>query len=286
MGEYVPTVRSRRLAFELRRLRDESGMTYAEVAEALGWSSSKIYRIEHDRNRVIPRDVRRLLNLYEVPEGERRDAIMTLASGKDNGEGWWHRYGDVLPNWFQVYVSLESEAHMLQEYESELVPGLLQTEDYARAILTVDPVTETDEEIDRAVAARMARQDAVTREDSPVQLWVVLNEAVLRRQVGGAKVMQGQLEHLRHMSRRSNVAIQVVPFTAGTHPCMRNAFTLMTFSEMSDRRTVYVETQLSALYLEGRHEIELYAKRFDYLRAKAAGSEETLEWLTQVKAMM
>lgn len=293
MGAHVPTVRSRRLRYELRRLREQASLTYDRVAEELGWSASKMYRIENDKVGVIVRDVRRMLNLYGVGEGEQREALLTLArdKGRDEGrdEGWWHRYGDVLPEWFQVYVSLESEADSLWNFESEVVPGLLQTEEYARAIMYVEPQPLSGDEIERAIAARMARQEALTRTEGPVSFWTVLNEAVPRRMVGGDKTMRAQLTHLIEMSRLPNVAVQVLPFSAGAHAGMRNAFTLMRFPESTDRQVVYVETQTGSLYLEKQHEVEEYTLRFDYLRAKALGVEETEEseeWLTQVAKLL
>lgn len=286
MGAHVPTVRSRRLRYELRRLRERASLTYDQVAEELGWSASKMYRIENDKVGVIVRDVRRMLNLYGVGAGEQREALLTLARDKGRDEGWWHRYGDVLPEWFQVYVSLESEADSLREYESELVPGIVQTEEYARAIMHTLPNKGPGDEAERAIEARMARQEALTRNEQPVSLWAVLNEAVPRRLVGGEKVTGRQLAHLVEMAKLPNIAIQVLPFSAGAHAGMRNAFHLLRFPESTDRQVVYVETQTGSLYLERQDEIDRYTRMFDYLRAKALGVEESEEWLTQMSKLL
>lgn len=286
MGAHIPTVQSRRLRYELRRLREHAGLTYEQVAEALGWSGSKMYRIENDKVGIIVRDVRRMLDLYGVEDDEKREALITLARDKGKDEGWWHRYGDVLPDWFQVYVSLEPEAESLWEYESELVPGIVQTEDYAHATIQVEPRALPGDEVQRMIAARMARQEALTRTNRPVEFWAVLNEAVLRRLVGGEKVMGRQLAHLVEMSRLPNVAVQVLPFSAGAHAGMRNAFHLLRFPESADRQVAYVETQTGSLYLEKQPEVEDYVQRFDYLRAKALGVEESGEWMTQMSKLL
>lgn len=286
MAGHVPTVRSRRLRFELRRLREQTDYTYEQVADALGWSGSKVYRIETDKVGVIPRDVNRMLDLYGVEKGERRDALIALSRDKGHENGWWHRYGDVLPEWFQVYVSLESEAETLREYESELVPGLLQTEDYAQAILQTAPNTEPDDEIERTVAARLARQEALTRERNPVRFWAVLNEAVARRMVGGPKTMASQLLHLVEMSRLPNVAIQIMPFDVGAHAAMRSSFHILRFPESTDRHVVYVETQTGSLYMEDPADVERYILMYDYLRGKALGAEESAEWMRQVAKVL
>src|SRR5699024_9679473 len=235
------TVRTRRLTAELRRLRVRTGLTWEVVSEEMGWSESKMYRIENDKSRILPRDVKRLLKLYEV-ENEEFEALMELAKSATE-KGWWHEYGEALPTWFQCYVGLEDAASGLREYQTLLVPGLLQTEDYMRAILQTAPVTDSDDGIDRTVEVRLARQARVTDTKDPLDAWMILDEAAMRREVGGAKVMRSQLQHLIDMGQRRNLTLQILPFAAGEHASMLGAFKVLEFPGEDDPDVVYQESQ-------------------------------------------
>ncbi|MEU8804863.1 helix-turn-helix transcriptional regulator [Spirillospora sp. NPDC048819] len=274
----TPTVKRRRLASELRRQRELSGLTLDEVAERLEWSNAKISRIENARVGVLPRDVKYLLNVYGV-EGEAREVLLGLAR-EARQKGWWHSYGEAIPAWFEVYVGLESDAVTMDAYESEHVPGLLQTANYARAIFHAFPLDD-EAEVDKRVKLRMARTERLTAPDAP-KFWAVLNEAVIHRRIGGAQTMRAQLVHLRDMAKLSNITLQVLPFEAGAHPAMSGAFTILGFPEPSDPKVVFMEEQTGGLYLEKRHEIERYTLAFDHLRAAALRPSDSQALIAQV----
>src|SRR5690606_38353095 len=232
-----PTVRRILLGAQLRRLRERNGIT----REAAGWeiraSESKISRMELGRVGFKERDVSDLLTLYGVTDTEERTALLALAR-QANAPGWWHRYGDVLPHWFQSYLDLEAAATMIRTYEVQFVPGLLQTAGYARAVIRIGHSGARAEEIERRVEVRMARQRVLHRENPP-QLWAVIDEAVLRRPMGGHKVMREQVLHLLEATKMPNVRIQVVPFHAGGHAAAGGAFTLLRFPEQDLPDVVY-----------------------------------------------
>jgi transcriptional regulator with XRE-family HTH domain len=263
-----PTVKRRRLAAELRRRRDEAGLTIEEVAEQLEWSSGKISRIENSRVSVLPRDVKFLLRVYGADEGgEEWEALLAL-SRESRQKGWWHAHGDAIPQWFETYVGLEADATTLRTYESEFVPGLLQTEDYARAVHRAAMIAASDDEIEKQVAVRMARQDRLTATDAP-QIWVVVNEAVIRRVVGGPAVMSAQLGRLIEASQQPNITLQVLPFSVGAHAGMDGAFMILGFPTPTDPDVAYVHYYTGTLYLEKLPEVQPYILMFDHLRAAA-----------------
>ncbi|HEX6527658.1 MAG TPA: helix-turn-helix transcriptional regulator [Streptosporangiaceae bacterium] len=278
MTAHMRTVGSRRLAIELKRFRDNADLTGEQVAEEMGWSVAKVYRIEGDKVRVLPRDVARLLKLYGV-EGAERDAVMELAK-LARGKDWWHQYSGAIPEWFQFYVGLETAASALRGYESELVPGLFQTEAYARAIMSTAPAAD-NEEADRQITVRMERQKRLTASD-PLTVWQVLNEAVIRRPVGGADVMRAQLDHLIEVASLKNVTLQILSFDKGAHPAMIGSFQMMEFPDPADPEVVYLETQTGALYVEKQQDVREYGLRFDYARAQALGPAESRAMLIQL----
>ncbi|GAB3206093.1 helix-turn-helix transcriptional regulator [Marinactinospora endophytica] len=255
-------------------------MTWEDVYEPMGWSESKMYRIENDKSRVLPRDVKRLLTLYGVT-GEEFDALMELAR-KATEKGWWHEYGQDLPTWFSFYVGLEDAAASLREYQMSLVPGLLQTEAYMRAILSTAPVTDSDDGIERKVKVRLARQARVTAADNPLSLWMILDEAVIRRLVGGPSVMRGQLDHLVDLAGLRTVTLQVLPFSAGEHASMLGAFVLLEFPGADDPDVAYQESQTGSLYVEKPEQVGRYSLMFDHLREKALSGKESLSLIKQV----
>jgi len=263
-----PTVKRRRLAAELRRYREAASLTIDEVAEHLEWSSAKISRIENARVGVLPRDVKFLLRTYGLSDqDEVWDALLALAR-ESRQRGWWQQYGEAVPDWFEVYVGLEAEAATIFGYEAEFVPGVVQTEDYAWAVHQAQLIGATNGEIERLVKVRMARQEILRSSDAP-QIWLILNEAVIRRVVGSGSVMRDQLERLIEASRMPSLTLQVIPFGAGAHAAMVGSFSLLGFPEPSDPQIVYVEYRTGALYLEKRQEVERYRVAFDHLRASA-----------------
>jgi transcriptional regulator with XRE-family HTH domain len=262
-----PTVKRRRLAAELRRLRERADLTIDEVADRLEWSTAKISRIENARVSVLPRDVKFLLHAYGGVDDAGRELLLTLAR-ESRQKGWWQQYGDAIPDWFQVFVGLEAEASSIWGYDAEFVPGILQTDDYARAVHRAQLMNATADEIDRLVYLRMQRQKALVSDDAP-EVWLVLNESVVRRVVGSSQIMRDQLERLVETSNLPNVTLQVVPFNAGAHPAMDGSFYLLGFPEPSDPNIVYIEYHTGALYLENNQEVTRYRLMFDHLRAAA-----------------
>src|SRR3984957_11387992 len=282
MPAHMRTVGSRRLVIELRQFREQAGLTGEQVAEQMGWSVAKVYRIEGDRVRVLPRDGQRLLKLYGIT-GEQADAVLELAR-MARVKDWWHQYSGAIPEWFQFYVGLEAAASAMQEYNAELITGLLQTEAYARAVMAAAMRADTDDqEIDRQIAVRLERQKRLTAPDAPT-LWAVMNEAVLHRQVGGPDVMARQLDHIGQLAALPNVTVQVLPFTAGAHPAMLGSFTLMQFPDPADRDVVYLEAETGALYLEKPEDVRRYSLMIDYLRAQALGPAESRALIAQLAA--
>jgi transcriptional regulator with XRE-family HTH domain len=277
--EQSPTVRRRRLALELRRLREAARLTCEEVAEHLECSASKISRVETGRVSVSPRDVRDMLELYNVP-AQQRDSLVQLARDSRQ-KGWWHAYSDTIQPQFATYVGLESAASGIRVYEVNLIPGLLQTEDYARTILKAGTMSGSQEDVERQVSLRMARQPVLTRADPPM-LWTVLDEAALRRRVGGTELMRVQLEHVLELSSLKNVAMQVIPFGAGAHPGMGRPFVILGFPERIDTDVVYLEDLTSAFYLEDVEEVDRYNVFFNHLRATALSFEDSAALVTSV----
>jgi transcriptional regulator with XRE-family HTH domain len=261
-----PTVRRRRLALELRRLRESAKLTCEEVAERLECSASKISRVETGRVSVSPRDVRDMLQIYGVPQDQRESLVQLARDSRQ--KGWWHAYSDSIHPQFATYLGLESAASEIRIYEVSLIPNLLQTEEYARAVISAGMVTSPQEDIERQVELRMARQPTLTRPDPP-KVWAVLDEAALRRRVGGAGLMRLQLEHLLELSELSSVSLQVIPFGGGAHPAMGRPFVILVFPERVDPDVVYLEDLTSALWVEDVDEVDRYNMFFNHLRATA-----------------
>jgi transcriptional regulator with XRE-family HTH domain len=276
---YSPTVRRRRLALELRRLREAARLTCEEVADHLECSASKISRVETGRVSVSPRDVRDMLELYGVP-GAQRERLVQLARDSRQ-KGWWHAFSDTMQPQFATYVGLESAASEIRIYEVSLIPELLQTEDYARVVIRSGMMSSPSDDIERQVQLRMARQPAITREDPP-KVWAVLDEAALRRQVGGPGLMRLQLEHLLAQAALPNVAVQVIPFGGGAHPAMGRPFIILVFPERVDTDVVYLEDLTSALYLEDVAEVDRYNVFFNHLRATALSFDDSSALITSV----
>ncbi|HEY3734779.1 MAG TPA: helix-turn-helix transcriptional regulator [Streptosporangiaceae bacterium] len=269
-----PTVRSKRLRRELRRLREERSLTIEQVAAQAGneWNPSTLGRWENGDRRIRPADLRSLLDVYDV-QGEQREALMTLAR-EARQRGWWQAYGDVLPSEYSSYIGLETEAVSMHTYQQQLIPGLVQTEHYARAVIRATRPDDTDAQIDRRVAVRLDRQN-VLADDRPMSLWAVIDEAAIRRIVGSPEVMQTQLNHLADIAERPGVQLQVLPFTTGAHAAMAASFVILGF-EAPDPDVVYLDTATSALFVEETPDVDAYRLMFDHLRASALAPGESV----------
>jgi transcriptional regulator with XRE-family HTH domain len=276
---HSPTVRRRRLALELRRLREAARLTCEEVAERLECSASKISRVETGRVSVSPRDVRDMLEIYGIPEDQRESLVQLARDSRQ--KGWWHAYSDTIQPQFATYLGLESAASEIRIYEVSLIPGLLQTEDYARTVISAGMMNSPHEDIERRVELLMARQPALTRADPP-KLWAVLDEAALRRRVGGAGLMRLQLDFLLGVTGLPNVAVQVIPFGGGAHPAMGRPFVVLVFPERADPDVVYLEDLTSALYLEDVDEVDRYNVFFNHLRATALSFDDSCALIASV----
>lgn len=277
-----PTVLRMMLGAQLRRLRESRGVT----REGAGWeiraSESKISRMELGRVGFKERDIADLLTLYGITDPQEREALLRLARDA-NSPGWWHQYGDVLPSWFQAYLGLEAAAALIRTYELQFVPGLLQTQEYARAVVLLGHGRALPAEIDRRVALRMRRQQVLHRKDPP-QLWAVVDEAALRRPIGGPVVMRQQVTALIDATRLPNVRLQVVPFAAGGHAAAGGAFSILRFSDAELPDVVYIEQLTSALYLDKREDLEFYAVAMERLCVEAEPPERTPELLGRILA--
>jgi transcriptional regulator with XRE-family HTH domain len=273
-----PTARLRRLAAELKRLRAASEHTRESVEEKTGINTATLYRIETARVRPQKRTLVALLDLYGVKEQAERDKLVELTRDS-NQLGWLQLYEPELPEGYQTYISFEAEATRLQNYESVYVPGLLQTEAYARAVIRGVLPAEPDEGVAQRVEVRMRRQDTLAKEQ-PVSLWAVLDEAAIRRPVGGAQVMKEQLQHLLRTAKSPNIMIQVLPYSAGAHPGMPGAFVVMEFPD-EDPALVYTESTGGGLFLEAEPDVERYRSTFQHLVAQALSPAETLKFITK-----
>jgi Domain of unknown function (DUF5753)/Helix-turn-helix domain len=272
-----PTVLRILLGAHLRRLREAQGVSREDAGWEIRASESKISRMELGRVSFKERDVGDLLTLYGLDDAEERERLIALAR-QANTPGWWHRYGDVLPSWFQSYLGLEAAASLIRTYEVQFVPGLLQTADYARAVVLLGHGRARAEEVDRRVDLRVRRQTVLDRPD-PLQLWAVVDEAVLRRPIGSRAVMQAQLEALLEATQRPNIRLQVVPFHTGGHSAAGGAFSILRFPDQELPDIVYVEQLASALYLDKRDDVELYVEAMERLCVEADTPDRTPETL-------
>ncbi|MFF8385025.1 helix-turn-helix domain-containing protein [Streptomyces kanasensis] len=273
-----PTVRRRRLGMELRRLREQKGMTAEEVAERLLVSQSKISRLENGRRSISQRDVRDLCGVYEVEDRRIVDSLMQMA--KDSRQqGWWHAFGDIP---YSVYIGLETDAASLRVYEPQIVPGLLQTRAYAEAVINGALPEAPVSEIDKRVNVRTRRQDRVHDVEKPLRLWAVIDESALRRVVGGRDVMVEQLESLIELSHLPHVTVQVLPFDMGAHPGISGHYAILEFPDATDSSVVYIEGVTSDLYLEKPNDVQRYSVMYEHLRAQALGVEQTRQFVAGV----
>ncbi|MEU1461305.1 helix-turn-helix transcriptional regulator [Streptomyces sp. NPDC005727] len=273
-----PTVRRRRLGQELRRLRELKGMTAEEVAERLLVSQSKISRLENGRRSISQRDVRDLCGVYEVEDQRIVDSLMEMARDSRQ-QGWWHTFGDIP---YSVYIGLETDAESLRVYEPQLVTGLLQTRAYAEALVQGALPETSTAEIEKRVQVRMRRQERITADGNALRLWVVLDEAALRRVVGSRLVMREQLEHLVEMSQLPHVTVQVLPFEVGAHPGLNGQYAILEFTDAADSSVVYLEGVTSDLYLEKAPDVQKYAVMYEHLRAQSLNVEQSRQLIAKV----
>jgi hypothetical protein len=277
-----PTVLRMLLGAHLRRLREAQGVTREDAGWEIRSSESKISRMELGRVGFKERDVADLLTLYGVDDGEERNRLLALARDANN-PGWWHRFGDVLPNWFQSYLGLEAAAALIRTYEVQFVPGLLQTRDYARSVVRLGHGRAKEDEIERRVELRMQRQQVLKRPDAP-KLWVVVDEAALRRPIGGREIMRAQVEALLEANTNLlNVRLQVIPFNAGGHAAAGGAFTILRFPDEDLPDVVYIEQLTSALYLDKRDDVDLYAEAMERLCVEARPPTDTSKVLEDIR---
>jgi transcriptional regulator with XRE-family HTH domain len=275
-----PTARRIMLGARLRRLREAAEITRAEAGFAIRSSESKISRIELGRVSFKARDVADLLTMYGVTDPERRETFLEMVN-RSNEPGWWHRYNDLVADWFQDYLGLEESASRILTWEQQYVPGLLQTEDYAKAITAHGWSPLTSQDVQRQVAVRMRRQALLFRPNPP-KLWAVIDESVLHRPIGGRGVLLAQIEHLVDLSKRPNITLQVVPYQFSGYAA-EGSFTTLRFAEPELPDVVYLEHLSGALYLDKRSDTELYSRVFDRLTVDAHTPDHTRQLLDKVR---
>jgi hypothetical protein len=274
-----PTVRRMLVGAHLRRLRTERELTREQAGEAIRASEWKIHRLENGQVSFKERDVVDLLGLYGITDPGEVAAFVILAR-EANQPGWWHQYGDVLPHWFRAYVDLESAAVLIRAYEAQFVPGLLQTEEYMRAVIQGALLDDTPEEVEQRVQLRLTRQKLLERPDPP-RLWAVIDEAVLRRPVGGPEVMRAQLERLIEAAEQPNITLQVLPFATGAHPAMIGAFSVLRFPDQELPDVVYLEHLTSAIYLNKDDDVDQYLHVMETICVRGAAPDRTVETLSR-----
>ncbi|MFJ3952240.1 helix-turn-helix domain-containing protein [Streptomyces libani] len=275
-----PTVLRIVLGTQLRRLREGAGITREAAGDAIRGSHAKISRLELGRVSCKERDVADLLTLYNVTDEAVRADFLKLAR-RTSSPGWWHQYGDVLPGWFETHIGLEEAASVIRTYEVQFVPGLLQTPDYARAVAQLGHPRSSPEEIERRVQLRVQRQELLTIADAP-RVWAVIDEASLRRPLGGPEVMAGQLRHLLKMTELPNVTLQIAPFRLGGLAAAGGPITILRFLEPDLPDIVYLEQLTSALYLDKRDDVDHYLAVMDRLSAQSESPRESMAILERL----
>ena len=275
-----PTARRIMLGARLRRLREAADISRSEAGFTIRSSESKISRLELGRVSFKPRDVTDLLAMYGVTDPEKREAFLEMVK-RSNEPGWWHRYTDLVADWFQDYLGLEESASRIQTWEQQFVPGLLQTEDYAKAIISHGWSPMAAQSVQRQVGLRMRRQALLGRPDPP-KLWAVIDESVLHRSIGGRRVLLDQVEHLIELTKRPNITVQVVPYQFSGYAA-EGSFTALRFAEPELPDVVYIEHLTGALYLDKRSDTELYGRVFDRLTVDAYTPDHSRQLLMKVR---
>ncbi len=271
-----PTVLRIALGAQLRRLREASGITAEAAGYAIRASHAKISRIELGRVSFKERDVADLLTLYGITNEQKQGPFLALAR-QANEPGWWHRYSDILPDWFEMYLGLEQACAVIRTYEPQLMPGLLQTQDSARAVIKLGHSSESADDIERRIALRMARQEILNRPEAP-NVWAVIDEAALWR-FDERSAMRAQIQHLIDMAELPSITIQVIPFYSGGHAAIGGPFSILRFSEPDLPDIVYLEQLTSALYLDKAQDVQHYLVVMDRLCVQAKSPAETTRFL-------
>jgi transcriptional regulator with XRE-family HTH domain len=275
-----PTVPRMILGHQLRRFREAAGVTPDRAGYEIRASRSKISRMENGRVRVKERDVADLLGLYGITDEEICSRVLALAR-QASALGWWSKYGDIMSDWFEEYLGLETAASIIRTFELQFVHGLFQTEAYARAVTLLGNTAAPTEEIDRRVSLRLKRQDLLTGPEPP-QVWSVIDEGALRRPVGGTAVMRDQLNRLMEVAGLRQVTVQVVPFSRGGHAAAGGSFTVLRFGEADVPDIVYIEQLTSALYLDKREDVDHYLEVMNHLSTEALTPAETTRFLAEI----
>jgi transcriptional regulator with XRE-family HTH domain len=277
-----PAVRRRKLGEELRKLRHSAGLTSRGAGELAGWHQSKVSRIETGTSGVKPSDVRLLLDVYEVADPQLRTLLETLAGAAGgSGSPWWHAYRGLLPPEYRDFISLEAQARSVRTLETSVVPGLLQTPEYARAVTraTLEELPETT--VNSLAEVRIARQ-AVLRRKNPLELHVVLDEAALRRRVGGARVMRDQLRELRRAAELPHIRLQVLPFSVGAYVGLASSFVIFSFPSTSDLDVVVLDHLTSSLHLERAEDLAVYGAAFTTMQTRALSAVDSLDLIASI----
>ncbi|SNQ49447.1 XRE family transcriptional regulator [Frankia canadensis] len=277
-----PIVRRVVLGTQLRRLREAKGLSRADAGYSIRASESKISRLELGRVSFKERDVADLLTLYGVIDEKDRSPLLELTR-QANEPGWWQGFTDVMPGWFQPYLGLEEAAVLIRTYELQFIPGLLQTEDYARAVMAVGRQTHGTDIVERRVRARMSRQTMFDRPDAP-RAWAIIDEAALWRSVAGPAVMRRQLEHLLALNANPNLTIQVVPLSVGPHPAEGGAFTILRFGDPDVADVVYLEHLTGAIYLDRQEDVTRYMLAMDNLALRSTAPDDTVKVIEKIAA--
>ncbi|MBV9730550.1 MAG: helix-turn-helix domain-containing protein [Pseudonocardiales bacterium] len=272
-----PIVMRITLGAQLRRLREASGITPEAAGHAIRASHAKINRMELGRVGVKERDVADLLTLYGMTNEQEREVLLALAR-RSTVPGWWQHYRDILPSWFEMYLSLEQASSVIRTYEPQLIPGLLQTQEVARAVVQLSHLSRSGDDTERRVALRMKRQEVLTQPGAP-QLWAVIDEAALWR-IDGRSVIRAQLEHLIEMAELPNITLQVIPIYSGAHAAVGGPFTILRFSEPDLPDIVYLEQLVTALYLDKRWHVRHYLVVMDRLCVQAKSPTETTRFFS------
>jgi transcriptional regulator with XRE-family HTH domain len=275
-----PTVQRLVLGGQLRRLREERGITLEQAATVIRGSHSKLSRMEHGRVGFKERDVADLLKLYGLTSDEQRAALLSLAR-ESSTQGWWHDYADVMPNWLEPYLGLEAAASVIRTYQTQFVAGLLQTESYAQAVLQAAYPGSSAEEVARKSELRISRQELLNSPHAP-RFWAVIDEGAIRRPIGGRDVMREQVRHLLDMTDHPAVTLQVLPFGAGAHPAWGGTFVILRFAEPDLADVVYLEQLTSALYLDKPADVDRYMEVMEQLCLQAEPSGSTTKVLHQI----
>lgn len=278
-----PVVRRRKLGEELRRLRDRAGLTSPQAARRVGWHQSKVSRIETGHSGVKPEDVAKLLDVYDVGDPQLRSLLEALAeTSGESGTQWWHAYRGLLPSQYRDFISLEAQACTARTLETSVVPGLLQTPDYARSVTRATLSGLSAKKIDTLVEVRLARQE-VLQSASPLELSAVLDEAVLHRTVGGEGVQKEQMRRLLEMAELPQVKLQVLPFVTGAHTGLTGSFVIFSFPNIADLDVVVIDHLASSLYLERKEDLAQYSAAFQRIRAQALSYRNSLDLIAGVR---